>query len=231
MLFRSYWIKVTTAGQVKIGPVHPLGKALPKQVQAADDFSKMNQITLTDRSGSEQALYVAEASQLHSPVSSYEMPPASPGFDARFITGRMVESYSKDAPNGQYQISLQGATYPLAVHYDFTHLAAGGQAVTIKTDKGQLLASTSGKPAGTLLIKSAAVKGLSLTLGAGAGNLPKVYALSQNYPNPFNPSTHFNVDVPRLSNVSVVVYDILGQKIATLLTGEVDAGKIGRAHV
>jgi flagellar hook assembly protein FlgD len=54
--------------------------------------------------------------------------------------------------------------------------------------------------------------------------VPKEFALSQNYPNPFNPTTHFSVDIPRSSAVDVTVYDVLGRKITTLMSGEQEAG-------
>jgi flagellar hook assembly protein FlgD len=57
-------------------------------------------------------------------------------------------------------------------------------------------------------------------------DLPKVYALGQNYPNPFNPSTTFNVDIPRVSDVDIKVYDVLGREITTLLSGQQPAGSL-----
>ena len=59
---------------------------------------------------------------------------------------------------------------------------------------------------------------------AGNSNLPRVFALGRNYPNPFNPTTRFEVDLPRIAQVDVSVYDILGRKIATLLSGQQTAG-------
>ena len=46
------------------------------------------------------------------------------------------------------------------------------------------------------------------------------YALSQNFPNPFNPSTMIKFDLPKKSKVSFEIYDVLGQRIATLLHDE-----------
>jgi hypothetical protein len=46
------------------------------------------------------------------------------------------------------------------------------------------------------------------------------YKLEQNYPNPFNPSTKINFSVPKRESVSLKVYDILGNEVATLLNRE-----------
>jgi hypothetical protein len=50
------------------------------------------------------------------------------------------------------------------------------------------------------------------------------YGLSQNYPNPFNPGTNINFSVERPSNVTLAVYNILGQKVATLVNSFMQAG-------
>ena len=50
-----------------------------------------------------------------------------------------------------------------------------------------------------------------------AGIPPMTFALYQNYPNPFNPSTTIRYDVPRESKVKLIVYDILGREVATIV--------------
>jgi len=55
--------------------------------------------------------------------------------------------------------------------------------------------------------------------------LPKEYLLYQNYPNPFNPTTTIRFDLVNHSNVKLYIYDILGQRVQTLLNHEVSEGK------
>jgi len=50
-----------------------------------------------------------------------------------------------------------------------------------------------------------------------AEELPDSYTLKQNYPNPFNPTTKIEYSLPKSGNVKIVIYDILGKKIKTLV--------------
>jgi len=48
--------------------------------------------------------------------------------------------------------------------------------------------------------------------------------LFQNYPNPFNPNTSVKFQVPKTGDVSIKIYDMLGQEVRTLFAGEVMRG-------
>ena len=57
-----------------------------------------------------------------------------------------------------------------------------------------------------------------------ADSLPTVFSLSQNYPNPFNPTTNISFDVAEPGNVQVIIYDILGNYIGTLVSSYYSQG-------
>ena len=50
--------------------------------------------------------------------------------------------------------------------------------------------------------------------------VPNEYLLYQNYPNPFNPTTTIKYSVPKLSFVTIKIYDVLGSEVATLVNEE-----------
>ncbi len=54
--------------------------------------------------------------------------------------------------------------------------------------------------------------------------IPASFALKQNYPNPFNPSTQITYDIPKEGFVSLTVYNMLGQPVATLVNEQKPAG-------
>ena len=56
------------------------------------------------------------------------------------------------------------------------------------------------------------------------GALPNSFSSTQNYPNPFNPNTKFTYSVPVKTEVTVNVFNVLGQKVRTLVNGPRDAG-------
>jgi len=64
----------------------------------------------------------------------------------------------------------------------------------------------------------------SIKVQKEGNNLPKDFQLQQNYPNPFNPQTTINYSVKENSNITITLYSLLGEKIATLVNKDQNAG-------
>jgi hypothetical protein len=64
----------------------------------------------------------------------------------------------------------------------------------------------------------------SVTEVSEANSIPTGYLLQQNYPNPFNPTTVISYSLPVAGNVSLKIYDILGNEVAKLAQGYKNAG-------
>ena len=59
------------------------------------------------------------------------------------------------------------------------------------------------------------------TIGEG---IPTEFALHENYPNPFNPTTTLRFDLPELSDMTLIIYNMLGQKVKTFSMQSIPAG-------
>jgi len=58
----------------------------------------------------------------------------------------------------------------------------------------------------------------------GPDPLPAAFSLDQNYPNPFNSATTISFELSRRTEVSLIVYNVLGQKMSSLVEGVLPAG-------
>jgi hypothetical protein len=56
------------------------------------------------------------------------------------------------------------------------------------------------------------------------GTIPSAYTLEQNYPNPFNPATTISYSIPKESQVSLKIYDVMGREVVELISGKQSTG-------
>ena len=68
------------------------------------------------------------------------------------------------------------------------------------------------------------IRSIARTNSSEIKAIPVRFALKQNFPNPFNPSTEIRFDLPENDNVILEVYNMMGQKIKTLASGNMSPG-------
>ncbi len=212
----GYWVKMNGAGTLSLN-----ASAAPKQ-SPATDLTALNRITIIDAAGRQQSLYIGDENSVREPLAYYELPPSAPGFDARYTSGRMVETYpAKLEQKGvyEYPISISEASYPLTIQWNT--VKGAGRSLVLTSADGKL-GNTVMNGSGAVRITDAGVKNIVLTLNDV--QTPTRFALGQNYPNPFNPITRFTIEMPKTAEVTVAIYDILGRQITTLLSGQQAAG-------
>jgi hypothetical protein len=75
------------------------------------------------------------------------------------------------------------------------------------------------------LLTMSSTKITSVDNREGGSLVPADFVLHQNYPNPFNPSTTISYALPREARVTLEIFNVLGQQVATLLDGRQEAGQ------
>jgi len=146
-----------------------------------------------------------------------------PNLDAGRYQVRVFYQNAGSAKTGK--VLVDGAE---ATTFSFASQPAG-TGLDVITDLFDLTAGTH-----TLAISGSGVKVDWIQLlnesrfsGIKKAPVPDGFALSQNYPNPFNPTTMIRFELGKPSNVKLTVYNLLGQRVATLVNGHMSQG----AHI
>lgn len=212
---QAVWAKMNAPGHlyysVADGPIPPSVSAKPVTVDA---FAGLHKLQITDNAGNGTTLYFGSLDN----VSRFELPPVPPSgaFDARFTSGHMVQTTKKQgAGNIDLPIAIQSIAYPVTVRWE---IAAGSEYMLSTGASSSIMRGT-----GSTTIRNSSVNRVVVS-GAGEEALPTSYSLFQNYPNPFNPSTNVKFALPLQSRVNVEIYNVLGQRVRTLVNDEFVAG-------
>lgn len=129
------------------------------------------------------------------------------------------------------QVQTNADFFPIPIELRFSFLSGADTTIKVMNDiNGQIFSYTFDKQPTTVMFdpdNEIVLKSSSIVLGLNEHNplTPGKFQLYQNYPNPFNPETKINYDVPKNSHVKLVVYDVLGKEIKTLVNENKTSGK------
>jgi len=217
----GYWIATTESGTVSLTPGAAMAASASPSPREMAEQSSLNRVTFESEERSQTLFFGGELEGDFHPLQR-ALPPVPPAgsFDVRFADGSWI------TPEGEVTIRVQGDA-PVSVTlngsangsaYSSANNAVTFYAGSTELDRVQLLEGESvALPQGTDRI----------TIGASAEfatEIPDVASLDQNYPNPFNPTTSIRFGIPAKSEVTLDVFNMLGQRVAQLVNSEMNAG-------
>ncbi len=214
----AYWVKCSGAGAI----IHPPAgaavaqKSQPKSLLLPPQYSSFR---ISDGAGNGATLYLAGSGSTNEEQQLYELPPVPPPdvFDARFASQRWAEAYDTTRPSTLFDVQVQTSTPPIRLAWN----NSGRDRFSIR--RGSAPAHQLMSLAGSLTLAEPSTGEFQLQVEP-AGFIPAAYRLFDSYPNPFNPATTIEYDLPEPSLVTIVVTNILGQTVKTLVDASADAG-------
>jgi hypothetical protein len=203
---QGFWVNMTAAGQLV------MDSASTPAAKPAGTTPLASSRIVVSASGLEQTLWLGTASE-----SMVELPPTPPAaitsLDVRVnVDGVSTWMVPVAGQVMEYPVQLMGSDLELAWDVDQSDV---NQWQLVMDGRAQ---SLSGRGSLSLNVSP-------MDMALRYTPLPHQFALETNYPNPFNPSTTIRYQLKHGTPVSLMVYDINGQLVRTLVSGEQPAGR------
>lgn len=225
---RGYWVRASAPGTLHLNVPSNVPDQAPK-ARARAALADLHSLKVEEATGRAQTLWFGDRTASGPPAGLFELPPVPPdaGFDARFGSGTMVEYLQ--GPEGPENagagipVRILASRYPITVRWEVKPGGTTGWALAFSADNGAAETTVPISGSGSRTLDRAQAS--SLRLVSDGGRVPQSFALHQNYPNPFNPVTTVAYDLPRASRIRLVLFNTLGEEVATIFDGVQEAGR------